>query len=53
MFVANESNELSKISEAISTEGLTKDLVNGYKVLNAARYFFFRNISKLFSIYTS
>ena len=33
MFVGNESNELSKISEAISTEGLTKDLVNGIRFL--------------------
>ena len=32
-------NELSKKVEAISTKGLTKDLINGYKILNRARYF--------------
>ena len=34
-------NELDKLSEkvrAISTKGLTKDIINGYKILNGARY---------------
>ena len=35
----NESSELSKKVEAISTKGLTKDLKNEYKILNGARYF--------------
>ena len=35
----NELNELSKKVEAISAKGLTKDLINGYKVLNRASYF--------------
>ena len=34
----NEVNELTKKVEAISTKGLTKDLVNGYKILNRVRY---------------
>ena len=38
--------------KAISTKGLTKDLIKGYKVLNAANIFL-RNISKSFSIYAS
>ena len=41
----NEINELSAKVKAISTKGLTKDLIS--------KIFFFRNISKLFSIYTS
>ena len=32
-------NELSKIVEGIWTKGLTKDLLNGYKVLIQAKYF--------------
>ena len=32
-------NELSKKVEAISTKGLTKDLINGSKILNERRYF--------------
>ena len=52
VLVENELNELSKNIELISTKGLTKYLINGYKSLNEAN-FFFRNISNLFSIYTS
>ena len=37
--VENELNELSKKVEAISTKRLTKELINGYKILNGARYF--------------
>ena len=48
----NELNKLSKKVEAISTKGLTKDLINRISILNGIKYFF-RNISKLFSIYTS
>ena len=51
--VENDLDELSKKVEAISIKGLTKDLVNELKVLNGTKYFFFKNISKLFSIYTS
>ena len=47
----NELNELSKKVKAISTKRLTKDLINKSSILNGAK--FFRNISKLFSIYTS
>ena len=36
----NELNELSKKVEAISTKGLTKDLINKYSILNGAKYFF-------------
>ena len=32
-------NELSKIVEGIWTKGLTKDLLNGYKILIQAKYF--------------
>ena len=39
VIVENELNELSKKVEAISTKGLTKDLINGYKILSGARYF--------------
>ena len=35
--VENELNELSKIVEAISLKGLTKDLINGYKILNGTK----------------
>ena len=34
----NELNELSKKVEAISTKGLTKNLINGYRLLNVAKY---------------
>ena len=37
----NELNELSKKFEAISTKGLTKDLMNKFKILNGAKYFSF------------
>ena len=37
--VESELNELSKKVEAISTKGLTKDLINGYKIVSKARYF--------------
>ena len=39
VLVENELNELSKKVEAISTKGLTKDLINEYKILSKARYF--------------
>ena len=39
MLVENELNELLKKVEAISTKGLTKDLINRYKILNAAKHF--------------
>ena len=39
VLVENELNELSKKIEAIPTKGFTKDLIDGYKVLNGARYF--------------
>ena len=35
----NELNELTKKVEAISTKGLTKDLINVYNILNGAGYF--------------
>ena len=37
--VENELNQLSKKVDAISTKGLRKVLINGYKVLNGATYF--------------
>ena len=43
VLVENELNEQSKKVEAISTKGLTKDLINGYKILMAQQVFFFRN----------
>ena len=39
--------------KAISTKGLTKDLINTLSILSGAKYFFFGKTSKLFSIYTS
>ena len=39
VLVENELNELLQKVEAILTKGLTKDLVNGYKILNGAKYF--------------
>ena len=39
MLNENKLNELSKKVEAISTKGLTKDLINGSKILNERRYF--------------
>ena len=44
----NELNELPKKVEVISTKGLTKDLISKYSILSI-----FRNITKLFSIYSS
>ena len=46
----NELNKLSKEVTAISTKGLTKDLIDEFSILNRAKYFCFRNISKFFSI---
>ena len=37
--VENELNKPSKKIKAISTKGLIKDLINGSKILNGARYF--------------
>ena len=37
--VENELNELSRKVEGISTKRLTKDLINGHKILNSAKYF--------------
>ena len=45
VLVENKLSELSKKVEAISTKGLTKDLINGCKILNEERYFF-RNVTK-------
>ena len=47
----NELNKLLKKVKAISTKRLTKELINKFSILNAAKYFFFINISKLLSIY--
>ena len=35
----NESNELLKYVKAISTKGLTKDLINKFSILNEPIYF--------------
>ena len=35
----NELNELSEKVKAISTKWLTKDLINGNKILNDTKYF--------------
>ena len=48
----NEFKKLFKKVKAISTKELKKDLMNKFSILNEAKYFFFRNISKLFSICT-
>ena len=47
----NELIELSEKTKAISTKGLTKDLINKLSIMD--QNIFFRNISKSFSIYTS
>ena len=51
VLVENELDEISKKVKLIPTKGLTKDLINGYRILKA------QNISlhtvKLFSIYIS
>ena len=49
----NELNELSKKVKAISTKGLTKDLINKFSILNGAKYFSSGIFPNLFSIYTS
>ena len=36
----NKLNELSKKVKAISTKGLTKDLIDKFSILNGAKYFF-------------
>ena len=36
----NELNELSKKVKAISTKGLTKDLISKFSILNGAKYFY-------------
>ena len=38
MFVEKELNELSKNVKTISTKRLTKDLINGYKILIDVKY---------------
>ena len=35
----NELNELSKKVKAISTKGLTKDLINKFSILSGAKHF--------------
>ena len=40
VLVKNESNESSNKIEAISTKRLTKDLINWFKILNRASYFY-------------
>ena len=37
--VENELNELSRKVEGISTKRLTKDLINGHKILDNTKYF--------------
>ena len=37
VLVENELNELSKKGDVITTKGLTKDLINGYKIINDAK----------------
>ena len=39
VLVKNELNELSREVETISRKRLTKDLINGYKILIGAKYF--------------
>ena len=39
VLVENEFNGLSKKVKAISTKGLTKDLINKFSILNGAKYF--------------
>ena len=43
----NELNKLSRKVKAISAEGLTKDLINKFSILNGAKYF----SSGIFEIY--
>ena len=39
VLVENGLNELSEKVNAISTKGLTKDLINKFSILNGAKYF--------------
>ena len=39
VLVENQLIELSEKVQIISTKRLTKDLINGYKILNGAKYF--------------
>ena len=38
VLIENELNELSEKFKAISTKGLTKDLINKFSILNGAKY---------------
>ena len=49
----NELNELSRKFKAISTKGLTKDLINKFSVLNGGKYFSLGIFQKLSIIYNS
>ena len=40
VLVENELNEISKNIKAISTKGLTKNLINKFSILNDSKYFF-------------
>ena len=39
VLIENELSELSEKVKAISTKGLTKDLINKFSILNGAKYF--------------
>ena len=39
VLVENELNELSKKADAISTKGLTKNLINGFEILYCTKDF--------------
>ena len=47
VLVENELNKLSKKVKAISTKGLTKDLMNGYKILNPIQDGLFQGCSRM------
>ena len=49
----NELNELSKKVKAISTQRLTKYLINKFSIFNDAKYFPLGIFEKLSSFYTS
>ena len=49
----NELNELSKKVKATSTKALTRDVIEKLVFLMEQIIFFFGNISKFFSIYSS
>ena len=51
VLVVNEFHELSGKVKAISTKGLTKDLINIVFLMEPI--FLFRNITNLFSVYTN